>query len=292
MHQKAKYVNHNGKLRSADKPLLYADNRSFRYGDGLFETVRIYNERMPLWPLHYQRLRKGMTVLGSQAPAEWTEEALREQLLKTARKNKMEDNARLRITVWRERGGSYLPRSQRGHFLIECEKHHQEGFALNKKGLQIDLYPFMEKTTTVVDNLKTTSALIYVMAARYARENNVDDCLILNYHTRLCDGVSSNIFLIKDEKIQTPPLSEGCVDGVMRRYLIDIFKKEGIPFEEEPLNVEVPFMAEELFLTNAVRGIRWVSGFKAKRYSHTFTAEISAILEAYLSGRRNGLKSQ
>ncbi len=282
MAAKTRYVNYNGTLQSASKPILHADNRSFRYGDGLFETVRIYRGRMPLWPLHYARLRKGLAFLGIQPGTEWTEEAMAQQMLACARKNKMEGNGRLRLTVWREGGGAYLPRTNRAHFVIECEPHSQEGFAINKKGLQVDLYPFMEKTTTVADNLKTTSVLIYVMAARYARENQVDDCLILNYHTRLCDGVSSNIFLIKNEKVVTPPLSEGCVDGVMRRHLLNLFKKEGIPFEEGPLNVEDPFGADELFLTNAVRGIRWVSSFKAQRYSNTLTSEISRLLEESL----------
>ncbi len=284
MAKKAKrYVNLNGEFLPADRPLLYTDNRNFRYGDGLFETVRIVDGKMPLWPAHYARLRKGMTFLGMQAPAEWNEAFFEEQLTALARKNKLEGNARLRLSVYRERGGNYLPRSHKARFLIEADEHTQEGFAINKKGLQIDLYPMMEKTTTVIDNLKTSNALIYVMAAIYARENQVDDCLVLNYHTRISDAVSSNVFLIQNEKVLTPPLSEGCVDGVMRRFLLEVFEAEGIPYEERPLNVEDPFVADELFLTNAVRGIRWVGGFKAKRYGKTFTAEISKLLEERLA---------
>ncbi len=282
--QKKQYVSYNGELVPADQPLIYVDNRNFRYGDGLFETIRILDGKMPLWEVHYQRLRKGMTFLGMQVPTQWSATFLAEQLLEVARKNGVESNARLRLSVYRDRGGDYLPRSNKARFLIEAAPHVQPGFTLNKKGLQIDLYPTMEKTTTIIDNIKTSNALIYVMAAIYARENHVDDCLILNYHTRIADAVSSNVFLIKDEKVLTPPLSEGCVDGVMRRVLLGIFEAEGIPWEERPLNVEDPFVSDELFLTNAVRGIRWVSGFKAKRYEKTFTAEIAHLLETSLIG--------
>ncbi len=111
------------------------------------------------------------------------------------------------------------------------------------------------------------------MAARYAKENKLNDCLVLNTNERIADSTIANIFLIKDQKLFTPPLSEGCVNGVMRRYIIEQYA-----VNETVFTVDDILSADELFLTNAMYGIRWVQQFREKKFSKLKTSEMHNTL--------------
>jgi branched-chain amino acid aminotransferase len=116
------------------------------------------------------------------------------------------------------------------------------------------------------------------MGAFYAKENRLDDCLILNSYGRICDATIANVFWVKDKSVYTPPLSEGAVAGVMRRHLLNILPQKDYRMEEKILEIADLKEADELFLTNATFGIRWVKEFQRREFKNTLSATIYPLL--------------
>jgi branched-chain amino acid aminotransferase len=112
------------------------------------------------------------------------------------------------------------------------------------------------------------------MAALHAKKNHLNDCLILNTHNRICESTVGNIFCIQDKIISTPALSEGCVAGVMRKFLLNNLKENEFVINETQITIENAKNADEIFLSNAMHGIRWIKRYDNKEYSNSITTEI------------------
>lgn len=263
----------NGTFLSYSEPVLMASNRSYRYGDGLFETFKVKYGKIILAHLHFERLFSGIKMLNFEVPVFFTSENLEQQIVKLCQKNKCEKLARIRLSCFAGNGGLY-DGGRKLQYLIECWPLDEANTAFNENGLLIDIYPFARKSCDQFSNLKSASFLPYSMAADYARQNRLNDCLLLNIHDRLADSTIANLFLIKNDKVITPPLTEGCVSGIMRKYLLEKLKEAAFSFIEAPINKEDLENADEIFLTNAIRGIRWVKSFANKTYSNTRTLEL------------------
>jgi branched-chain amino acid aminotransferase len=119
-----------------------------------------------------------------------------------------------------------------------------------------------------------------VMAGLYKKQHRLDEAFILNQNGFLCESISSNVFVVYDKQIYTPALSEGCIAGVMRNIVMQTAKANGISIIEAQINPEVLNEAEEVFITNASSGIRWVMGYGRKRYFNEITKSLSAMLNA------------
>jgi branched-chain amino acid aminotransferase len=158
--------------------------------------------------------------------------------------------------------------------IIQAEPLAKDYLALNEAGFTIDVCPGVQKSCDTLSNLKSNNYLPYVMAAQYARQNQLNDCLVLNVHNRICDGTIANVFRIHQNTIYTPPLAEGGVAGVMRRYLLMELPKAGYTVHEKICTPEDLETANEVFLTNALFGIRWVGKFRNKVYSNKLVAEL------------------
>ena len=258
----------NGKIVPGDEPVLMVDNRSFRYGDGLFETMKVVNKKIALESYHFERLFSSMALMGFKLPALITAEGLQKQVFLVCERNKCESLARVRLSVFRGNGGIFESLDD-FQYSIECWPLSESINQLNENGLVVDIFPDARKSCDKFSNLKSANYLPYTMAARYAKENKLNECLVLNVHERIADATIANIFLIKDGKLITPPLSEGCVDGIMRRYLIGKIKVEEKEISENDLKE-----TDEIFLTNAISGIRWVKSFRNKSYSNPQTKKI------------------
>ena len=256
----------NGKIITGVEPIFNAANRGFRYGDALFETMKLSKGKIFLVQYHFERLFTGLNLFKIDVPKFFTEEKLITQIIQLCKRNKCESLARIRLTVFRSDGGLYGSNNSL-EYLIECWPLDETTNELNENGLIIDIFPDSRKSCDKFSNLKSANYLPYVMAALYAKENKLNDCLLLNVHEHICDATIANIFWIKDGAIYTPPLNEGCVAGVMRRYLIE--QSESV--KEKACNIKDIEEADELFLTNAIKGIRWVSGFRNKKYSSSQT---------------------
>jgi branched-chain amino acid aminotransferase len=260
------YFNHNGKIFEVLHPALSVSNHSYRYGDGLFETMKIINGKINLIAFHFERLFYSMQVLGFRVPVLFTEKKIAEEIYQLAEKNNCTQLARVRLTVCRGEGG-INDCDDKLQYTIECIPADENINRLNENGFIIDIYPDAVKGCDKLSNLKSTSYLQYVMAARFAKENKLNDALVLNQHGRICETSIANIFWIKDKVVYTPPLSEGCVAGTMRKYLLKNIPFIDIIVLEANCGIEDLMNADEVFLTNAVYGMRWVKEFRNKQYA-------------------------
>lgn len=257
----------------ADTPVLMASNRSYRYGDGLFETIKLVNGKIALAGYHFERLFFGLSLLQFEIPKLFVQEKLEKEILALCQKNKSEELARVRLSVFRGNGGLYDD-DKTAQYVIECWPLSQSVNKLNENGVVVDVFPDARKSCDKFSNLKSANFLPYSMAALFAKENKLNDCFVLNIHERICDSTIANIFWIKGGEIFTSPLTEGCVDGVMRRYLLEKMSDAGYNIRETPATVRDMEEADEIFLTNAINGIRWVKQFRSKTYTNRQTAEI------------------
>lgn len=260
-------LNYNGSLFSDNEPVLNASNRAFRYGDGLFETMRAVNGKIPLFNYHFERLLRGMKALKIATPSYFNVHYLKNEVSKTL--DKM-PSARVRLSVWREAGGAYTPTNFDPDFLIESTPLPDKTFTINELGLTIGVYPNFRLMQTPVSAFKTANALPYVLAGIFAKENSFDDVFLLDTEGSVAEAISSNIFIFKEKKCLTPPLSVGCVGGVMRLYVTELIKKRGIELEEKRLSTHDVETADEVFLTNALQGIRWVEKFNTSEFKNDF----------------------
>jgi branched-chain amino acid aminotransferase len=269
------YLNFNGTLIQSDKTIITANNRGFRYGDGLFETIKMIGSKIHLAQYHFERLFSSMRILQFEMPEFFTEENLSDQILFLSKKNDHQHSARVRLTVFRGDGGLFDANNNVPNFIIQTEELNNKEFGLNENGLITDIFIGGKKSCDSFSNIKSNNFLVYAMAASYAKRNQLDDCFILNSFGRICESAISNIFLIKDKIIYTPALSEGCVAGVMRRFLLEKISQQGFSIRERNLSIENVMQADEIFLTNSISGIRWVKEFQKNKYTNSLTTEIN-----------------
>ena len=252
----------NGATFPADDSLFNAQNRCFRYGDGIFETIKIFQGNILLQAYHFERLFLGLNLLKINAEA-ISEEKLQHEIVELCRLNDCVSLARVRLAFYRDENNS-------ASYIIEATKISHNANQLNEVGWITDLYPHARKGQDVFANLKTANYLPYVMADVYARDKALDECLLLNSENNICDGSKTNVFLIIKNEAFTPSLNQGCVSGTMRRHIIDELKRGLIPVHQREINERLLMEADEVFLTNAIQGIRWVQKFRDKTYSNVF----------------------
>jgi branched-subunit amino acid aminotransferase/4-amino-4-deoxychorismate lyase len=262
-----KYICLNGPFVKADKPLLDIANRSFLYGDGLFETIHANGTEPQFIGMHLKRMLESMKILKMVMPDFYTAEYFTRHIKGVLARNKLFQGARVRITIFRNGRGLYTPEMNEVSYIIECKSLDHDIYHLNHQGYKIDIFSDILKPINPLSSIKTTSALLFVLAGIFKSANKLDDCLLVNQKARICESLSSNIFLVKGKKFYTPSLKEGCLPGIMRQVIINIIKKEGYYLNEDcSLTVEDLLNSDELFLTNSISGIRWVVAFRQKRY--------------------------
>ncbi|WP_367186263.1 aminotransferase class IV [Mucilaginibacter sp.] len=249
----------------ADSILLTIANRAFKYGDGLFESMRLMKGKLKFPELHAERLQKGMKALKIDGYSQADSWFLKEKVEELARRNKIK-HGRLRLTVYRDAEGLYAPTQNKMAYCLEIQPVDEPRYFLNERGLIMDVYTELPKPLNWLSNIKTCNSLIYVMAGIYKQQNKLDDVFLLNQNRFLCEANSSNIFVWYQNHLYTPALSEGCVEGVMRRVVIQLALDNNIPVTEAQINPEILNEADEVFLTNATKGIQWVMGYGVKRY--------------------------
>ncbi len=262
----------NGKILPEEEPALLVSNRGYRYGDGLFETMRMKNGELLLKDYHFNRLLNSCSLLHLELPAFFSPEILKKDITRLCQKNNCTRSSRIRLSVFRGNGGLY-DADRALEYVIEAWPLTDQGL-LNENGLVIDIYTRARKSKDPFSNLKSANFLPYTMAAIHAREHQLNDCLVLNTDGNVADATIANVFVIKNKKIFTPALGEACVDGVMRRYLIDQLTENGIPVHETSVSPSGIENADEVFLTNAIQGIRWVKQLRDKIFTNTQTTEI------------------
>jgi branched-chain amino acid aminotransferase len=258
-------INFNGSIFDDNERILTAQNRAFRYGDGLFESIRVFKGKMPFYNYHFERLLRGMKALKMNIPSYFNPHYIKNEISKTLEN---QSNSRVRLAVYREDGGFYAPSNQNIDFLIESTTLPESKYLLNDLGLTIGVFKDYTLRQTPYSAFKSSNSMPYVLAGIFAKENSFEDILLLNTEGYVSEGISSNIFIVKENKLITPSLSSGCVGGIMRQIIFEIAQEQEITCKEAQIKIEDVHEADEVFYTNAMQGIRWVENFEDKTYSN------------------------
>lgn len=247
---------------------------AFRYGDGIFETMLVRDSRIRLASYHFDRLFSGLGFLRYTIPPDFTRERLEREIMELCTANGHPGLAKVRLVVFRGPGAIFDRGQPLPQYIIESSPLTVDAIGFNEKGLVIDIFPDGLKACDPLASLKSNNYLLYVLAGSYAHDQGLDECLVLNSRKTIADSAMANLFYIKDGQVYTPPLSDGGVAGVMRRHLLTTARTAGFTIRERTVTIRDLQEADEVFLTNALRGIRWVAAFREVRYSHTLTSAI------------------
>ena len=270
-----KYINYDGFLYEEEEKLFSIQNRAFKYGDALFETIRVKDGKPCFIEDHFQRLKEGMSFLKMKSTSLSFKE-LQGQISNLIQKNRIKKGGRIRLTVFRSGGGLYMPENEGKSYAIEATPIKDNNYQLNEDGLTVDIYDELRMTSSPLSHIKTANRIPNVLVSICAKEKGLDDCLVLNNHGRIVEATSSNIFLYKNNNLYTPSIEEGCMDGVMRKQILKIAQELNINVSEGMVTGSMLLQADELFLTNTIKGINWVVSYRQKRY---YNRAIKEILE-------------
>jgi branched-chain amino acid aminotransferase len=267
-------INFNGNIVAEEDNIL-TQNRAFLYGDGVFETVKIINNKILFLEDHYFRLMASMRVVRMEIPMNFTMEYFEEQILNLVQQKGISKSARARITVFRKEGALYLPKTNEVSYLIHATTLEDVLYTLNSAEYEVDLYKDFYVTKQLLSSIKTTNKMINVTGSIFAHENGLANCILLNDTKNVVEVLQGNLFMVMGKKLITPPISEGCLNGVMRKQILALAKKvEGIEVIEEIISPFDLQKADELFLTNVIMGIQPITKYRKK----DFTSNLAHLL--------------
>ena len=265
-------LNYNGNLVAFDDVKITPNNRAFKYGDSVFETIKVVHGKLVFWEEHYFRLMASMRMLRMKIPMNFTLEFLEEQILKIVSVNENNKNTRARLSVTRKDGGFYTPNTNEIDYLIESQEIEYSTKASYKVDLFKDFYVYSGYLSTV----KTNNKLIHTLASIYAKENELDNCILLNERKGVVEVTNASLFLIKGTLIKTPPLTEGCLKGIAREKVISVItSSNNYTLEEAIISPFEIQKADEVFITNSIIGIQPVTNYRKKEFSTDISKKLA-----------------
>lgn len=269
-------INQNGSLRSGDDFKLGIDNRAFKYGDGIFDTLKFQDGDLCFLEDHYFRLMSSMRMLRMRIPMDFTLDYYEEQIRLTLEANDLKEQGRVRVNVFRQDGGLYTPLSNEINFLIEATPMP----VLSDDLIEIELFKDFPLASGLLSTIKTNNRMVNILCSIFAKENGYQNCILINEKKELAEALNANIFLVKGNEILTPSLDSGCINGIIRKKLIELLKKE-TKFDLKELSIS-PFdllKVDEVFLTNSINEILAVDHYRKKKYTKEITMEIKALFD-------------
>ena len=270
-------LNYNGNF--IDQTNLSFSNRAFLYGDSVFETIKVVKNKVLFWEEHYLRLMSSMRILKIEIPNEFTPDYLENQIKKTNSSISETFSGRVRLTVFREGEGLYLPKSNQASFVINSFQNESILFETKFKTYKVDIYKDYLIQSNLLSNLKTSNRLINVIGSIYALENGLDNCILLNENKLVTEFLNGNIFLVSDNVVKTPPINSGCLNGVMRNKIIELINK--IPlFEilEKDFSAYEIISSQEVWVSNSISGIIPVSQYRNKQFGNSVAKKVIDFL--------------
>lgn len=273
-------INLNGQLINKSETSL-EHNRGFLYGDALFETIKVLDKKVLFAEDHYFRLMASMRILRMEIPANFTLEHLESELLKTVEANILV-NARVRLTVYRSGKGKYLPETRNVEYLINVE-NTAPIYSISEQAFEVELYKDFYISKQLLSTLKTTNRLINISAQIFAEENGYDNCFLINEDKNIIEAINGNIFVVKDNVVASPSISDGCINGIMRKKIIEIIKKiPELQFEERSISPFEIQKADEVFITNVIQGIRPITKYRKKEFGRELADRLLIQLNAQI----------
>lgn len=275
-------INYNGEILPSDNNLS-SSNRAFLYGDGVFETLKIVNNTILFLEDHYFRLMASMRIVRMKIPNNFTLEYLEAQILNLAKAQNCENSARVRFTVFRNDGGFYLPNTNSVSFQIQVFPLENTLYSFSDANYEVDLYKDFFISKQLLSTIKTTNKMINITGSIFAEENDLQNCILLNNDKNVVEALNGNLFMLLGNKLITPPISEGCLNGIMRKQILQIAKKiESVEVIEEVISPFDLQKADELFITNVISGIQPITKYRKKEYKTDLAKEILTNLNSLI----------
>lgn len=257
------------------------NNRAFLYGDAVFETVKIIDSKILFLEDHYFRLMASMRILRMEIPMNFTMEFFENEILTTAKSENLATSARVRITIYRNDGGFYLPKDNNVSYEISASRLDNAIYKIENNKYEVDIYKDFYVSKQLISTLKSTNKIINITGSIYAQENGLDNCLLLNEEKNVAEALNGNIFMLKDGILSTPPIADGCLNGIMRKQIIELSKTlENIIFQESSISPFDLQKADELFITNIITGIQPISKYRKKDFESNISNKLLTKLNA------------
>ncbi len=278
---------HNGQLIAASEGAALSvpvTNRGFLYADGIFETLRAVRGQVLFLDDHFQRIREGLKAHRIHPPLGFTPASIQADIARLLQAEGLQEAARIRMNLTRSGDGYYTPSDSGLDVLVTASPLETVEYTLNDKGLSTDIYPEMKCTPNQLSRYKNIASNLYVQSGLWAKANQLDTALIQNDRMGIIESTASNLFLVSNGVLYTPGLDSGATAGVMRTQIINLALESGMKVYECNLTPQNLLVADEVFLTNAVRGIQWVGSYRTKRYFNAATAELVRKLNDRISG--------
>lgn len=276
-------INFNG-LLTAESNISIHQNRAFLYGDSVFETLKVLDNKVLFLEDHYFRLMASMRIVRMEIPMTFTMEYFQEQVLLLINALEKAKSYRARFSVFRKAGGFYLPKNNDVEFIITAEPLESSVYSFSQNDVyEVDLFKDFYITKQLLSTLKSTNKMVQITGSIFAHENGLDNCLLLNDDKNVIEALQGNLFMLMGGKLITPPIAEGCLNGIMRKQILSLASKiENLEVEEAPISPFDLQKADELFITNVIKGIQPITKYRKKNYENALATELLKRLNAHI----------
>ena len=273
-------VNCNGNIQE-NSAILIDSNRGFLFGDSVFETIKVLDSKVLFLEDHYFRLMASMRICRMEIPMNFTMEYFESQILNLIATFSDSNSYRVRFSVYRDSDGFYLPKTRNVQFIVAASSLNSDLYAIGKESYEVELYKDFYVSKQLLSTLKTNNKMLQITGSIFADENGYDNCLVLNDEKNVVEALQSNLFMKIGNIVVTPPVSDGCLNGIMRKQVLEILKKvEGIEVRETSISPFDLQKADELFLTNVISGIQPITKYRKKEYTTEFASDVLKRLNA------------
>ena len=273
-------VNFNGNIQE-NSSILIENNRGFLFGDSVFETIKVLDSKVLFLEDHYFRLMASMRICRMEIPMNFTMEYFESQILNLIATFSDSNSYRVRFSVYRDSDGFYLPKTRNVQFIVAASSLNSDLYAIGKESYEVELYKDFYVSKQLLSTLKTNNKMLQITGSIFADENGYDNCLVLNDEKNVVEALQSNLFMKTGNLVVTPPVSDGCLNGIMRKQILELLKKiEGIEVKEASISPFDLQKADELFLTNVIFGIQPITKYRKKEYTAEFASDVLKRLNA------------
>jgi len=276
-------INYQGDIIELNALPVQDVKRATMYGDAVFETIRMRDNKLLFVEDHYFRLMASMRILRMPIPMEFTPEFFVDEANRLAEEVAVTDG-RLRLQVVRKSEGKYTPdNNNECVWWMELEELGSQDYTWTSKGLKVDLFKDHYIQPGLLSTLKSSNALPYVLAGIFFFFFDFDAMLVVNDKKMLVEANAANIFVLKDNILKTAPLEDGPLRGVFRKNLIGWAKEIGLEIKEESINPFELQKADEIWLTNTISGVQWVEKYRKRTYKGDKAKELVELLQRKLN---------
>jgi branched-chain amino acid aminotransferase len=276
-------INYNGSIQDTSNYSI-ENNRGFLFGDAIFETIKVNGTKILFLEEHYLRLMASMRICRMEIPMNFTMEFMEEEILKLIALQTNTVSNRIRFSVFRNAEGFYNPTSNDVQFIITCSELASDSYVFSSTTYEVELFKDFHVSKHLLATLKTNNKMINVVASIFAKENGFENCLLINEDKNVVEATNGNIFMKMGNQIITPPTSDGCLNGIMRKQIIAIVNKmDTIEMIEKSISPFDLQKADELFISNVITGIQPITKYRKKEFTSEVANEITNVLNATIN---------